>query len=162
SIRVALSGAARRPERWSGRGVALLNPRWTMVLGLPGHASLQLRQNDAPRGAHQRRARCTSKTVLRRQCKSIRMEPPMTSAAPHRPLAWLPVLTPVAAGAAILLALLALAGWTVDSEWLKRLNPHGPAMNPLTAAALILAATALLLVGPHVPAALRPAARFCR
>ncbi len=45
----------------------------------------------------------------------------------------------------MLVAVLALAGWAIDSEWLKRLDPQGPAMNPLTAGMLLLAAGGLLL-----------------
>lgn len=68
----------------------------------------------------------------------------MTLPATHRPLAWLAIFSRIAAIAVIALAVLALAGWVVGSEWLKRLDPNGPAMNPLTATALLVAAIGIL------------------
>src|SRR4051812_31817471 len=69
----------------------------------------------------------------------------MNPRASNRPLAWLPWLTPLAALAIVALAALAIAGWVTGTEWLRRLSPSGPAMNPLTAAVLVLAAAGVLL-----------------
>jgi PAS domain S-box-containing protein len=88
----------------------------------------------------------------------------MTPAATTRPLAWLSRLTPAAAIVVMLVAVLALVGWSSENAWLMRLSPDGPAMNPLTAAVLILAAVGLLM-GSHLPGlatlAPLPARRFC-
>ncbi len=51
--------------------------------------------------------------------------------------------TPLAGGLAVLVGVLVLAGWSLDSEALKRILPGLVAMNPLAATAFILAGMAL-------------------
>ena len=52
----------------------------------------------------------------------------------------------IAAGFAAAIALLVLAGWAFQVEGLKRFGPGQPAMNPVTACAIIAASLALVLL----------------
>jgi PAS domain S-box-containing protein len=67
----------------------------------------------------------------------------MTAPVAARPLAWLQLATLPLAALAVLFGASALAGWSLGSEWLKRIHPGGVPMNPLTAVLFIVAGAGL-------------------
>lgn len=67
--------------------------------------------------------------------------------------AWLVRVPTVAAVAAMLLGLVALAGWLLDSKGLKGVHPGLVAMNPATAVSFVLTAVALALARQEPPRA---------
>jgi len=68
----------------------------------------------------------------------------LTTAPPPAPNRRVAVFPAVAAVVAVLLAAAALLGYAFDVEYLRRIGPSGAAVNPLAAAALLLAALTAL------------------
>jgi diguanylate cyclase (GGDEF)-like protein len=68
----------------------------------------------------------------------------VTTAPPPAPNRRLPLFPAAAAAVAILLAAAALVGYAFEIEYLRRIGPSGASVNPLAAAALLLAALTAL------------------
>jgi diguanylate cyclase (GGDEF)-like protein len=68
----------------------------------------------------------------------------VTTAPPPAPNRRLPLFPAAAAAVAIVLAAAALVGYAFEIEYLRRIGPSGASVNPLAAAALLLAALTAL------------------